>query len=71
MNAEDKVLENRMRRAARRRGLQLEKSRAKDPKAIGYGGYQIRNTRTNRVVVGGGAYPYSMTLADVVAWMEA
>ncbi len=71
MKTEDKVLENRMRRTARRRGYQLERSRAKDPKALGYGGYLVRDLRTKRVVAGGGAFPYSLTLADVVMWMEA
>jgi hypothetical protein len=35
-----KVLENRLRRAAERQGLRLHKSRAKDPRSIGYGKYK-------------------------------
>jgi hypothetical protein len=36
-----KVIENRLRRAARRQGLALMKSRSRDPRAIDYGGYWV------------------------------
>jgi hypothetical protein len=39
--ADDKVLENRLRRMLQRRGYQLIKSRRRDPRAIDYGGYMI------------------------------
>jgi hypothetical protein len=39
----DKVRENRVRRAAERQGLQLEKSRRRDPRAIDFGRYWLRN----------------------------
>jgi hypothetical protein len=41
MDTAGKVRENRLRRAAERRGLRLEKSRRRDPGAIGYGTYQL------------------------------
>ncbi|RZU16412.1 hypothetical protein EV645_3977 [Kribbella rubisoli] len=41
-DAADKVRENRVRRAAERQGLQLEKSRRRDPRAIDYGRYWLR-----------------------------
>lgn len=37
----DKVRENRLRRMAARQGLTLQKSRLRDPRAIGYGLYQL------------------------------
>lgn len=48
--SEDKVRENRLRRAAGRQGLLLVKSRRRDPKAIGYGRYiLIEDTTGNRL----------------------
>lgn len=40
-DAEFKVFENRLRRAAERQGLRLEKSRRRDPNAIDYGRYAL------------------------------
>jgi len=48
-----KVLENRLRRAAARQGLRLEKSRARDPRAVDYGTYQLVDIATNTRVSGG------------------
>jgi hypothetical protein len=48
-----KVLENRLRRAAERQGLRLEKSRARDPRAIDYGTYQLIDIATNTRASGG------------------
>jgi hypothetical protein len=45
-----KVLENRLRRAADRQGLRLEKSRLRDPLAIGYGTFMLTDVATNSVV---------------------
>ena len=39
------VRENRLRRVAQRRGFRLVKSRRRDPRAIDYGGYQLRRGR--------------------------
>ncbi len=50
-DSEYKVLENRLRRAARRQGLHLEKSRARDPHALDYGRYWLLDDR-NIVVYG-------------------
>jgi hypothetical protein len=47
---EYKVLENRLRRAAERQGLRLEKSRLRDPNALLYGTYQLVDERTNAIV---------------------
>ncbi len=48
-STEHKVLENRLRKAAERQGLRLEKSRTRDPHAIDYGTYQLVDARRNIV----------------------
>ena len=42
----------RLRRMAKRQGLKLEKSRTRDPRALDYGKYWLRDVRTNFVVFG-------------------
>lgn len=42
-----KVLENRLRRAAQRQGLRLEKSPLRDPRALGYGTYRLADPRAD------------------------
>lgn len=60
-----KVLENRLRRAAQRQGYRLEKSRLRDPFAVGYGTYQIRNPEVNGVMYG----TDGMHLAQIAEWL--
>ena len=47
---DDKVRETRLRRAARRQGLTLTKSRRRDPLALDYGKWWIADARTNKLV---------------------
>lgn len=47
----EKIRENKLRRMAERQGLRLVKSRRRDPRAIGYGGFMIVDQ--NNVVVAG------------------
>jgi len=61
----EKVLENRLRRMAERQGMQLIKSRRRDPKAIDFGGYMLVDIATNAAVIGGSPYAYSASLEDV------
>ncbi len=63
---EYKVLENRLRRAARRQGLQLEKSRTLDPHALDYGKYWLLDDR-NIVVYGHG---HSTTLDQIAEYLN-
>jgi hypothetical protein len=49
---EEKIRENRLRRAADRRGWQLRKSRRRDPWARDYGRYWLIDVDTNSVVAG-------------------
>jgi hypothetical protein len=62
---EYKVLENRLRRAANRQGLRLEKSRARDPRAIGYGTYHLVDVDTNTLASYGYQQGYGLNLEDV------
>lgn len=62
---EHKVRENRLRRAAERQGLKLEKSRRRDPRAIDFGTYRLVDMRTNAVTVHSGPSDYGMSLEDI------
>jgi hypothetical protein len=65
MTDEDKVRENRLRRAAQRQGLTLTKSRRRDPRATDYGTYMLTDTSTNAVVAHGGQSGYGLSLDDI------
>jgi hypothetical protein len=62
---EEKVLENRLRRVAARRGLRLEKSRRRDKNAVDYGKYMLVDVYRNVVIAGGTHYAYDATLAEI------
>jgi hypothetical protein len=64
-----KVLENRLRRAADRQGLRLEKSRLRDPRAIGYGTFVLTDARSNTVVLSGSPDGYGVGLEDVAGYL--
>lgn len=49
---DEKVRENRARRAAERQGLLLKKSRRRDPRAIDYGTFVLVDASTNALVAG-------------------
>lgn len=63
----EKVLENRLRRIAERRGLQLLKSRRRDPGAIDFRGFMLVDASTNTVVLGSSPFAYSAGLDEVRA----
>ena len=46
MDNKERVRENRLRRAAQRQGLQLVKSRRRDPRAFDFGTYQLLDGTT-------------------------
>jgi hypothetical protein len=46
MTVKEKTRENRLRRMADRQGYRLAKSRARDPRDITFGGYQLENLET-------------------------
>ena len=62
---EEKVRENRIRRVAERRGLQLHKSRRRDKDAIGYGGYMVTELGGNTVLMGAEGHEYSASLDEI------
>lgn len=64
-----KVLQNRLRRAAERQGLRLEKSRLRDPRAIGYGTYQLTDERANSVVAADHERGYGLDLHAVARYL--
>lgn len=68
---EFKTYENRVRRAAQRQGLRLEKSRARDPRAAGYGTYMLVSIDTGGVVFAdwAGQGGYGLDLADVANYL--
>lgn len=70
MSENDKVKENRLRRIAERRGMKIEKSRRRDPKAIDFGGYMLIDVSTNAVITGGSPYPYSASIEDVEEYLK-
>ncbi|MGH3380230.1 MAG: hypothetical protein ACRDP6_36405 [Actinoallomurus sp.] len=67
--SEDKVRENRLRRAAERQGYQLTKSRRRDPRAVDFGAYWIVDPNTNSIAAGDSNT--GMSLDDVEAWLTS
>lgn len=64
-----KVLENRLRRAAARQGLRLVKSRARDPRAVGYGTFMLVDVQTTGVACYGLSDGYGLDLHHVAAYL--
>lgn len=65
MDQSIKVRENRLRRAAARQGLRLEKSRARDPRAIGAGTYHLVDVARNVIEHYGNPSGYGLDLDGV------
>ena len=70
MERSEKARENRLRRMAERQGLQLMRSRRRDPRAIGYGDYMLVDGSTNSVAFGSDPHPYSLSLDDVEEYLS-
>ena len=66
----DKIRENRLRRVAKRRGLRLLKSRLKDPKAVGFGGFMLIDVGTNVAVLGEQPYKFSCSLETIESFLN-
>jgi hypothetical protein len=62
---DDKVKENRVRRLAQRRGLDIVKSRRRDPAAVDYKGYMLVDPNRNFAVLGGQPFAYSSSLDEI------
>jgi hypothetical protein len=65
MTAADRTRETRLRRMAERQGLRLERSRRRDPRAIGYGTYQLVDSASHTIAAGDTNNGYGLTLDDV------
>ena len=64
---EDKTRENRLRATAKRQGLELRKSRRRDPLAVGYGRYWLMaGDKWEKVRAGG---QRGMTIDQVEEWL--
>ena len=61
-----KICENRLRRMAQRQGLEIKKSRRRDPRAIDFGFYWVINPDTDEVAAGD---PSGLTLGQVEAFL--
>jgi hypothetical protein len=65
--------ENRLRRAARRLGLRLEKSRSRDPHDPTFGGYMLVYIERNAIAYGAAGHKehgYGLTLDDVETYLK-
>lgn len=66
-----KVQENRVRRMADRQGYRLMRSRARDPRDLTYGGYQLINLESGGCDFGWGnaGRGYAASLEDIEAYL--
>ena len=65
---DEKVRENRLRRAAERQGLFLHKTRRRDPRAIDYGLWMLVDAATNTVAAHGAKHEW-LTLDEVEEYL--
>ena len=72
VDPETKVAENKLRRAADRQGLRLEKSRSRDGRAIDYGLFALIDVRTGVAInpAIAGRWICSWTLDDVQKYLN-
>lgn len=61
---EEKVRENRLRRMASRQGLTLHRSRRRDPRALDYGLYWLRNANDEPAIA-----PEGTTLDEIERYL--
>jgi hypothetical protein len=64
MDTQEKIRENRARRAVTRRGYRLAKTRRRDPAAWDYGSWKITDPATGSLLLD------APSLADVEAWLN-
>lgn len=66
----ERTREQRIRRAAKRQGLALRKTRTRDPRALDYGMYALADEQTNVVVAGTASDRFGFSLDDVDAYLN-
>jgi hypothetical protein len=64
-----KAVENLLRRVARRRGMELQRSRTRDPYGVDRGLYRLSDYRTRAVVAGGDALGCQWDLHQVARFL--
>jgi hypothetical protein len=62
--------ENRLRLAAKREGLRLEKSRVRDRHDLTFGGYMLVYVERNAIAYHAAGHGYSLTLGGVEAYLK-
>ena len=67
---EEKVLENRIRRVAQRRGMKVVKSRRRSSRSVDYGGYMLIDVATNSVILGGSPIAFSATAEEIDSYLN-
>jgi hypothetical protein len=71
MEQDEKVRENRLRRAAHRQRLRLVKSRRRDPRAYDFGGYMLVDQDTGAVAAGTEhGLAFTLSLDTVEEWLN-
>ena len=63
------VRENRIRRAAQRRGMRVSKSSRKDKKAPDYNRFMVTDLLTGKIELGNDPHPFSAKIEDVEAFL--
>ena len=66
--SDEKVRENRLRRAAERQGLELRKIRRRDPRAIDYGRFWLIDSETGGVWLDQGRF--GLSIDEVEEWLS-
>jgi hypothetical protein len=66
----DKVRENRLRRMAERRGLQLVKSRRRDPRSLEFGTYGLLDPFRNAWIFCDQERGYGKTLDEIEEYLD-
>ena len=70
MTREDKTREARLRRMAKRQGLELVRSRRRDPHALDYDGYMLIDPARQWMVYGFGFNNFGARLPDIEDWLS-
>lgn len=65
-------IERRLKRRLARFNLDMLKpQRTPDPRVKAHGGYKLRDAATGAIIFGETPYPFSKTLEEIEAWIDA
>jgi hypothetical protein len=70
MSTARRTREQRLRRAAARQGLSVERSRQRDPRGLAFGTYRLVDIHSGQVVAGDPRSGYGLTLDQVEAYLD-